>query len=97
MRCNSHIPSTHTHIHIPLSQDLALEAKNRAKRSAALVAAGDSAAGGGAGGSGGGRLHTYVAKISLDPRDNKDREIYFKDVEMQTLAKFYAKQFNGEY
>jgi hypothetical protein len=38
-----------------------------------------------------------VAKISLDPRDNKDREIYFKDVEMQTLAKFYAKQFNGEW
>jgi len=37
---------------------------------------------------------SYVAKISLDPRDNQDRDIYFKDVEMQSVAKFYAKQFN---
>ena len=37
---------------------------------------------------------TYVAKISMDPRDNEDREIYFRDVEMQTLAKYYAHLFN---
>ena len=37
---------------------------------------------------------TYVAKISMDPRDNEDREIYFRDVEMQTLARYYAALFN---
>ena len=37
---------------------------------------------------------TYVAKISMDPRDNEDREIYFRDVEMQTLARYYAQLFN---
>lgn len=37
---------------------------------------------------------SYVAKISMDPRDNLDREVYFRDVEMQTLAKHYAKLFN---
>ena len=37
---------------------------------------------------------TYVAKISMDPRDNEDREIYFRDVEMQTLARYYAHLFN---
>ena len=43
---------------------------------------------------GGGASTTYVAKISMDPRDNEDREIYFRDVEMQTLAKYYAHLFN---
>ena len=37
---------------------------------------------------------TYVAKISMDPRDLLDREIYFRDVEMQTLARYYAALFN---
>jgi len=37
---------------------------------------------------------SYVAKISMDPRDNKNREIYFRDVEMQTVAKYYASKFN---
>jgi hypothetical protein len=36
----------------------------------------------------------YVAKISMDPRDNENRAIYFRDVEMQTVAKYYADQFN---
>jgi hypothetical protein len=30
----------------------------------------------------------------MDPRDNQDKNIYFRDVEMQTLAKYYAKKFN---
>jgi len=30
----------------------------------------------------------------MDPRDNADREVYFRDVEMQALAAFYANQFN---
>lgn len=37
---------------------------------------------------------SYVAKISMDPRDNLDREIYFRDVEIQTLAAYYAHLFN---
>jgi len=37
---------------------------------------------------------TYVAKISMDPRDNANREVYFRDVEMQAIAAYYAKQFN---
>jgi len=37
---------------------------------------------------------SYVAKISMDPRDNHSREIYFRDVEMQTVAKHYAEKFN---
>lgn len=37
---------------------------------------------------------TYVAKISMDPRDNANREVYFRDVEMQAIAAFYANQFN---
>lgn len=37
---------------------------------------------------------TYVAKISMDPRDNKTPDIYFKDVETQAVAGYYAKQFN---
>lgn len=37
---------------------------------------------------------TYVAKISMDPRDNANRDVYFRDVEMQAIAAFYAKQFN---
>jgi len=35
-----------------------------------------------------------VAKISMDPRDIQNRDIYFRDVEMQTVAKYYASKFN---
>ena len=38
---------------------------------------------------------SYVAKISLDHRDSTDKEIYFKDIEMQFLAKFYANNYNS--
>jgi len=37
---------------------------------------------------------TYVAKISMDPRDNQGREVYFADVQMQCLAKMYAAKYN---
>lgn len=36
-----------------------------------------------------------VAKISMDPRDNDNRRIYFQDVEMQSYAKEYAAKFNN--
>ncbi|GAB5359294.1 hypothetical protein AAMO2058_000531900 [Amorphochlora amoebiformis] len=36
----------------------------------------------------------YVAKISMNPSDNKNTEVYFKDVETQTIAKYYAEKFN---
>jgi elongation factor 2 kinase len=35
----------------------------------------------------------YVAKISLDP--NEDRDIYFQDVCMQCVAKMYTKMYNS--
>jgi len=41
-----------------------------------------------------GQSLTYVAKISMDPRDNKGREVYFADVQMQCLAKMYAAKYN---
>jgi len=37
---------------------------------------------------------SYVAKISMDPKDNQDREIYKRDVECQAIAKYYARKFN---
>eukprot|EP00455_Lapot_gusevi_P006767 TRINITY_DN1289_c0_g4_i2.p1 TRINITY_DN1289_c0_g4~~TRINITY_DN1289_c0_g4_i2.p1 ORF type:complete len:364 (+),score=69.66 TRINITY_DN1289_c0_g4_i2:172-1263(+) len=37
---------------------------------------------------------SYVAKMSFDPRDNADRSVYFKDIEMQCYAREYAKKFN---
>lgn len=37
---------------------------------------------------------TYVAKLSMDANDRDDRDIYFRDVEMQSVAKYYAKLFN---
>ena len=36
----------------------------------------------------------YVAKMSIDPRDNFDRTVYFKDVEMQSVARLFAQKFN---
>jgi elongation factor 2 kinase len=37
---------------------------------------------------------TYVAKLSMDANDRDDQDIYFRDVEMQSVAKYYAKLFN---
>jgi len=36
----------------------------------------------------------YVAKISMNPQDNKNTKVYFRDVETQTIAKYYAEKFN---
>uniref|UniRef100_A0A7S3YH76 Alpha-type protein kinase domain-containing protein n=1 Tax=Lotharella globosa TaxID=91324 RepID=A0A7S3YH76_9EUKA len=36
----------------------------------------------------------YVAKISMNPSDNKNKKVYFRDVETQTIAKYYAEKFN---
>eukprot|EP00472_Partenskyella_glossopodia_P010363 CAMPEP_0197517812 /NCGR_PEP_ID=MMETSP1318-20131121/2884_1 /TAXON_ID=552666 /ORGANISM="Partenskyella glossopodia, Strain RCC365" /LENGTH=393 /DNA_ID=CAMNT_0043067675 /DNA_START=187 /DNA_END=1368 /DNA_ORIENTATION=+ len=36
----------------------------------------------------------YVAKISMNPSDNKNTKVYFRDVETQTIAKYYAEKFN---
>ncbi|GAB5357006.1 hypothetical protein AAMO2058_000336800 [Amorphochlora amoebiformis] len=37
---------------------------------------------------------SYVAKVSLRPQDNTNREGYFRDVEMQCLASYIADRFN---
>ncbi len=37
----------------------------------------------------------YVAKISMNPEDNKNGQVYFRDVETQTIAKYYAEKFNS--
>lgn len=37
---------------------------------------------------------TYVAKISMDIRDHINTDIYFRDVETQYLARYYAKLYN---
>jgi hypothetical protein len=37
---------------------------------------------------------SYVAKISMDPNDNLNKDIYFQDVQMQTLAKEFAQKYN---
>eukprot|EP00468_Gymnochlora_sp_CCMP2014_P001509 CAMPEP_0167741652 /NCGR_PEP_ID=MMETSP0110_2-20121227/978_1 /TAXON_ID=629695 /ORGANISM="Gymnochlora sp., Strain CCMP2014" /LENGTH=253 /DNA_ID=CAMNT_0007625733 /DNA_START=368 /DNA_END=1129 /DNA_ORIENTATION=- len=37
----------------------------------------------------------YVAKISMNPSDNKNKKVYFRDVETQTIAKYYADKFNS--
>ena len=34
---------------------------------------------------------SFVAKMSIDPRDNLDRTVYFKDVEMQSVARMFAQ------
>jgi len=60
-------------------QDMNLEEQNKKKKSEGKEKA---------------PVVSYVAKISMDPRDNKNREIYFRDVEMQTVAKYYASKFN---
>jgi len=39
-------------------------------------------------------FRTYVAKISLNPEDQINREAYFRDVEMQCLAGYIAERFN---
>jgi hypothetical protein len=36
-----------------------------------------------------------VAKISMDPKDNLNKKVYFQDVEIQEYAKVYAKKFNS--
>mmetsp|Transcript_528 Transcript_528/g.767 ORF Transcript_528/g.767 Transcript_528/m.767 type:complete len:377 (+) Transcript_528:2-1132(+) len=36
----------------------------------------------------------FVAKISMNPSDNKNTKVYFRDVETQTIAKYYAEKFN---
>ena len=40
------------------------------------------------------RNTAYVAKMSMDVRDQKNRQVYYRDVEMQALAKYYADQYN---
>lgn len=37
---------------------------------------------------------SYVAKIAIDPRDQQDRELYLRDVETQTVARYYAQLYN---
>lgn len=37
---------------------------------------------------------THVAKIALSAQDNENRSIYFRDVEMQCLARYIASKFN---
>eukprot|EP01083_Nonionella_stella_P066821 176295_1 len=37
---------------------------------------------------------SYVAKLSMDTRDDANRTIYFRDVEMQSYSKQYAAMFN---
>lgn len=39
-------------------------------------------------------MHSFVAKMSMDARDDKRRDIYFRDVEMQAYARSYARLFN---
>jgi len=38
---------------------------------------------------------TFVAKMSSDPRDTIERSIYFRDCEMQEIARFYAREYNS--
>lgn len=37
----------------------------------------------------------FVAKLSIDPRDNQTRSVYFHDVRMQTIAAYFAKKYNS--
>jgi len=37
----------------------------------------------------------YVAKLSIDPHDNKTRLSYFEDVRMQAVAAYFAKKYNS--
>jgi hypothetical protein len=41
-----------------------------------------------------GESNSFVAKIAMDPTDQQQRELYFRDVEMQALAGIYAQKFN---
>lgn len=40
------------------------------------------------------KRRTHVAKIALRDQDNENRQIYFRDVEMQLLAGYIANKFN---